>query len=667
MRRISRRTFAQGALVGLLPWVGISYPGKANAKPAAGVMIIADAKPAATLVTSDQPTESVQYAAEELAWHIQKATGLRPAIMTEKAVSPKRGNRLIFLGDTRFARKAGVRFKTLTPETCVIRSVGRHLCIAGFDSPGNPLDTDTSVGTLFGAYEFLERYLAVRWLWPGELGTFVPKAKSVVVPPVDYIVAPQFMQRHVRSGAKMTSEAHPELGFTAAAADEYKKAQAVFLRRHRMGRRQPMSYGHAFVKWWEKYGAEHPEWFQLVNGKRGPVRIGKRSSMCISNPGLREEIVAQWRQHGGAQSGRFPSFVNAVENDIPGQCECAVCRALDGPEPADYRRFISPKSKIAKLPFVSDRYARSWLAIQQIAAKDNPNATVVGYAYFNYFASPTSGVKLNQNILIGFCPSSLFYPRSDEEHEWMKRQWRGWADTGAQVFMRTNYFLDGYCMPYIFAHQFADDFQNAARNRMVGTDFDSLTGHWAAQGPNLYLLMRLQTHPGMAADALLAEYYSAFGPAADDVKAYFDHWEAYTSNGRSNRNDIFETYRASRWRSWAKTAQAVYPHQCFASGEALLAKAASSAAADPEAAERVRFLQLGLEHAKLCSQAAGKLTLGEASSTYEGGKAELDALLEFRRAHERMWISNMNHCAWVESQSWILPNPAAETPDLDPD
>lgn len=666
MRPISRRTFAQGTALGLLHWAGMPKLGRAQAQPASGVTIGADAKPAVTLVTADQPEDSIRYAASELAGHIAKAIGSRPEIVTESAApSAKDGHPRIFLGDTRFARKAGIKVGALATETCAIRTVGKDLCIAGSDGPGAALDENTSAGTLFGIYEVLDRYFGVRWLWPGELGTFVPRATSITIPPVDAVIAPHFMQRHVRSGAGLKSKRHPEMGFTAAAANEYSHAQAAFLRRHRMGRQLPASYGHAFVDWWEKYGATHPEWFQLVNGKRGPAKRGARFSMCISNEGLREEIVRQWHERSDASPGKSPAFVNAVENDCPGQCECSVCTALDGPEPPDYRKFLPAKSKIARKPFVSDRYARSWLAIQKIAAKKDPNAVVVGYAYMNYFAPPTSGVKLNQNILIGFCPSSWYYPRADEEQDWMKRQWRGWAETGARVFMRANYFLDGYCMPHVFAHQFADEFQNAVGNGMVATDFDSLTGHWATQGPNLYLLMRLQTRPEMDVDSLMLEYYSAFGPAADDVRAYFDYWESYTSKERSNLRDTFEALQVSRWRNWAKAAHAIYPEESFAPAEALLDRASASAAADPEAAMRVKFLQLGLEHAKLCSRAAGKLSLGEPGATYEGGKAELQALLEFRRAHERSWISNLNHCAWVEARSWVLPGPADQSANPD--
>ena len=75
-----------------------------------------------------------------------------------------------------------------------------------------------------------------------------------------------------------------------------------------------------------------------------------------------------------------------------------------------------------------------------------------------------------------------WFPRSPEEQEWIKQQWLGWQRTGATVYHRPNWFLDGYSMPHIYPHQFADEFQFYARNGMAGTFFDSLHGQWAAQG-----------------------------------------------------------------------------------------------------------------------------------------------------------------------------------------
>lgn len=625
----------------------------------ADIPLVRDGRAVATIVTPDSPSPVVSYAALELVAHIERATGAKLPIVAETATSPANGRAPhIYLGDTRAARTAGIDAAKLAPETFTLRTQGdAALFITGRDSAtGDPLDRDTSAGTLFGVYEWLERDLGVRWLWPGELGTHVPKARTLVARAAEATITPPFFQRHVRPGTSFKFD-HPALGFTASAAADYAQAQAIFLRRHRMGRGQRLSYGHAFTDWWEKHGRAHPEWFQLVNGKRGPTKPGARYAMCVSDPGLHREIVAQWKARGA------PDFINVVENDILGQCECGPCRAWDGPEPADANRFYAPNFKVYGSRFVSDRYARFAAAVQALAAKDNPRVTAVGYVYFNYFQAPTSGVKLHENILLGYCPSAGWYPRGDEEHAWYKRQWSGWRETGARLFARTNYFLDGYCMPFVFARQFADDFQHDARNGMVATDFDSLTGQWSTQGTSLYLLMRLHTRPGADVETLLGEYHAAFGAAAPHVRAYFDLWERYTMDNRPLIERAFADRVAIRWRTWAKAAHVVFPAECFAAGETILSRALEAARGDAEALARVRFLQTGLTHARLSAHVSRLLTLADPSATPERGQRELAELLAFRRTHEREWFSNLNHCAWVEDLSWKLSHITKQEPE----
>lgn len=625
---------------------------------AADLALVRAGRANAIIVTPDAPNAVVRYAAAELVQHIARATNVQLPIVPEGQGGAAAGVR-IFLGDTRAARAASINAGELPLETFVLRTTGDALFIAGRDAAGDPLERDTSAGTLFGVYEWLERDAGVRWLWPGELGTHVPRTANLTARRVEATITPRFFQRHLRSGLNFTS-AHPALGFTPGAAADYAKEQTILLRRHRMGRSERMSYGHAFTDWWAKNGTSHPEWFQLLNGKRGPAKPTARYSMCVSNPELHRAIVAQWRAKGAGD------FINVVENDIVGLCECEPCRAWDGPEPADMLKFYAPNSKVAGTRFMSDRYARFALAVQALAARENPRVTAIGYVYFNYFQAPTSGVGLNPNILLGFCPSGGWYPRADDEHAWFKGQWRGWRDTGARLFSRTNYFLDGYNMPFIFAHQFADDFQHAAKNGLTATDFDSLTGHWATQGPNLYLLLRLHVQPDARPDDLLAEYYAVFGPAAAAVKAYFDYWENYTMDHRALLQEAFEDRIASRWRSWAKVSHRVFPAESFRPAMELLARARQAAGTDREAAARVAFLQLGLDHAMLCARVSAQLTLADPTATPERGAEALQQLLRFRRANERQWIGNFNHNAWVEEQSWKLSNETKQTPDLYP-
>ena len=346
---ISRRTFSFGSAAALL---SAQTMGQGQAASPSSVTLIEGGIPR-PLVIPDQPLDCVVYAARELAAHLSKATGTLPQIIPEHVASGQSTSEgFFFLGDTAIAR-ASIDLGSLAPEACILRTIGGNFCIAGRDGPGDPLDPDVTAGTLFGVYHFLQNHLKVRWLWPGDLGTMVPKTASLIVPSLDEVVAPHLMQRHVRL-FKPGKIDRPELGFSTTAAADYRAEERIFIRRHRMGRRQHIGYGHAFGDWWAKYGDQHPEWFQLVDGRRGPVKPGARFSMSIADPGLHQQIVTLWREKGGARRGA--SFINAVENDIPGLCECALCRALDSPPPPDYLTFIPPQSKMARHPFVTDRF-----------------------------------------------------------------------------------------------------------------------------------------------------------------------------------------------------------------------------------------------------------------------------------------------------------------------
>jgi len=89
-------------------------------------------------------------------------------------------------------------------------------------------------------------------------------------------------------------------------------------------------------------------------------------------------------------------------------------------------------------------------------------------------------------------------------------------------------------------------------------------------------------------------------------------------------------------------------------------------AADPDATRRVQFLRDGLTHAMLSARVSSLLTLGDPASTPERGAAALKELLEFRRLHEREWIYNLNHAAWVEDASWKLSRETEQPADLYP-
>ncbi len=432
-------------------------------------------------------------------------------------------------------------------------------------------------------------------------------------------------------------------GFSPKARAQAKADEARWLRRHRMGHSRSMRWGHAFTDWWETYGREHPEWFNLMDdGRRRPQygNDGSRTSMCVSNPALHQEIIRRWLARCAAHPDNRPN-INACENDVMGRCACPACRAWDVPR-ADEKLY---PPRFSAYGIVSDRYARFWRTLQELAAHHDPDAIVAGYGYVNY-APPPVREKLNDHVWIGFVPDS-FFPRSAEAQQQCRAMWDGWARTGCRLFLRPNYTLDGYCLPYIYLHQFADEFAHCARHGMIATDFDSLTAMWAAQGPQTYLLARWQSCLDKPVDQVLAEYYAGFGPAAAAVRAYFDYWEDYTTQNRERFEQIAKRLKAG-WSTFPRMAHECFTPQAFAGGQQLLAAARQAAQSDPASLARVEFLEKGLTHA----QKSVAVSAARTSSDLVTAHKALRDLREYRRKIEGDNVANLAYCESLEHRAF---------------
>ncbi|MFW5869074.1 MAG: hypothetical protein ACOCX2_14710, partial [Armatimonadota bacterium] len=164
----------------------------------ADVPLVTDGQARAVVVTPAEPLPVVQYAAEELAYHVERATGVALPIATE-GEAPEAEAR-VYLGATDAATEAGIDAEALAFEETVLRTDGNALFIVGQDEDGNPLHNDTNAGTLWGVYELIERELGVVWMFPGDLGTHVPPAAEVVVADTDERFEPWLLQRNIRAG-----------------------------------------------------------------------------------------------------------------------------------------------------------------------------------------------------------------------------------------------------------------------------------------------------------------------------------------------------------------------------------------------------------------------------------------------------------------------------------
>lgn len=199
-----------------------------------------------------------------------------------------------------------------------------NVFIAGNDRHGKWKKCNDSyhrylLGTVKGVVAFMEDYLHVRFLMPGEIGTEIPEISRVVVsdrlnrritPPLRFAVGRHFTM--------MYDYANNNYGYGSF---------------HIYG-------GHSYydaipVK---KYAKTHPGYFSLAGGRRltNAVYFGH----CISNPEVQKLVYAEILKR--LDDGADTVEVGVTDGYVP--CECASCRAFGNvSDPGENSGFFTGK------------------------------------------------------------------------------------------------------------------------------------------------------------------------------------------------------------------------------------------------------------------------------------------------------------------------------------
>ena len=642
--------------------------------PLAAMDLVRDGKATATVVVPDKALPVVMFAAGELVYHVERATGAKLPIAKESE-RPRDGVR-VFVGGCQATAEAGIGIAGLAPNGFVLKLVGDRFFLVGGDSEGHPAwilhSNRTRVGTLFAVYEFLEKHLGCRWLWPGQLGEMIPRRRDIVVDAWDQTGAPAFIHTRWRDGGRTV--AGTEGWASRKNRSRFLTEQGKWLRRNRFAMGVNMDMAHAFTQWWTWHKDEHPEYFNLLpDGTRrsdpnyhgGAARL---ISMCVSEPGFHKAIVENWQKRRSPQR----PHIDVSENDTSGRCTCPNCMAWDMPDPEIEGPWAERLARAKKgfeaddgkwvehLGSLSDRYARYYLAVQKEADKIDPNAVVMGYAYANY-VNPPRQAKLNERVVIGVVPP-MYFPWTDAVRQSNRARWDGWRATGARMFLRPNWMLDGHNLPMVVARKLGEDFRYFAHHGMIGTDFDSLTGQYSTQGPNLYMLARLHNRPEMSVDDVLAECFAAFGKAKDEVRAYFDHWEHIC-------DAVTEKPEGMHWSYFYRQAHEIFTPAAMARGRELLDKAIAAARGDTAAEQRAMFLRNGLRNVELTLAAQAAYVKYREAGGIGGLRSAIDKLDAFRASVESDLICNMGYLAWAEVRTWdrkllrVMKVPGRQLPD----
>lgn len=469
--------------------------------------LVRDGKAKAVIVIPDDAKPEIQAAAQSFAEAVKTSTSARIRIITESETAEPELSRL-YVGDTRRAASEGISSKHLEEEAFRIVARKDEAFVVGHDiiSDSSPAHlAPNSTATKWALNDILDRYAGVRWLWPGELGTYIPARKNIAIPLLDVTRQPRLVLRKQRVSLQRPEDAEYPAVLTPKQREQLTKEAVEWLENQQMGERRPrLRYGHAFREWWDKYSADHPDYFAQPPAGEKQQRAA-RVKLRLSNPAVIEQIAQEYKERDA------PDYYSICPNDGYGFDVSEETRAWDIPPDQDIRAIWFAEANLTA------RYVKFWNLVYERLAQINPNMTLLSYAYSSYRFPPTAKSPLKAKMILGLVDG---YTDFDS--------WKGWAETGSKLILRPNWWHMGMDAPHIPLAQLDKYLRFCLENNMIAVDFDSNMGYWATQGLNYYLAARLLARPDLSKEDIVSEYASAFGPAASKIKEYIAFWENLT-------------------------------------------------------------------------------------------------------------------------------------------
>ena len=299
---------------------------------------------------------TADFAAKELAEHLQKITGAKFQVLEESKWN--KNTPAFLIGDTAFARQNGIDVSKFKQEQWLYKSIGKNIVIAGGFNWGNDI----------AVYKFLEKELGCLWL--SYECSVIPEKKDLRLGTLNCGGEPSFVTRLLY------------IPPTGQKSDRISKAMYRFLRRNysnfqRLLGGSTISYTavHSFYEFVDPgvYFKTNPEYFSMNEfGKRfcGTRKSRSGGQLCLSNPKVREITETKLREYIANDRKRIPrslwptTYVISQCDSTNYICLCPECKKITEREGGDSGLLLHFLNPIAKS-----------------IAKDYPELRIISSAY----------------------------------------------------------------------------------------------------------------------------------------------------------------------------------------------------------------------------------------------------------------------------------------------
>ncbi|MCA1809641.1 MAG: DUF4838 domain-containing protein [Lentisphaerae bacterium] len=518
--------------------------------------------------------------------YIEKISGARPEVI--EGLPDPLPERAIWVGYQPVLHELfpEVDFDFQHPEEILIAVNDRHAVVAGRDvwHPEHmqvELRRDTvdgvqqEYGTVNAVYTFLQDFLGVRWFWPGELGTDFVKQDTIALAPQVYRYHPPIRYRS---------------GLIRLSSLDGRGHSKTWTRRQRLQLDSLQCHGgHVFSGWWDRFHEDHPEYFALQPNGTRRWSSARTTKLCKSNPAVWD----QWLRDVEESLERNPNQVafgaGANDGGHGGYCICENCRAWDDPDGTLVRLYWEGLAQ--EYPALSDRQVTFANHLARLLKKRYPDKDyfVIMQAYGASRPPPVSA-KLDDNVIVNAVFN--FHNRQADGDYNHRELFLKWAKFAPHISWRPNLGHGAELqrgMLNIGITNAIADMRLAAENGVIGLFFDTITEHWATQGPYYYILGQMAWNPHADGQAIMDDYYQrAFGKAAQEMQAYWEMIEMVAQSILFEGVDLKQAWDVD----------------FFQRARDYLARAEATVAAEPEIyRERIRFVGLGLDYTELLLEA----------------------------------------------------------------
>lgn len=498
---------------------GILVPA-ALAMGASDMIVAENGRAGASIVVGRQSAEPTRFAAEELQRVVREMTGAELPIVDD-ATSPPTA--VIALGSpsenrtvARLLNESGTDFagSKLGEEGFLLHGAVNGFVVVG----GSPR------ATLYGVYALLER-LGCRWCFPGKHGEIVPKTTTVRLPAIRVVERPGFAYRtflQLEVVGERTVDwidwmaknrmnrflvtLYPAKGYKGQTYAQFKSTPGLLAAIQKRGLK--IEAGNHSSYYWipsTEFYAKHPEFFALIDGKRGPPTFDlDRGQLCFSNAQV-AEITAE-RIIRFVTDNPEADVLDLWPNDGKHYCECEACKAFGSTTDA-YLVYVNR---------VAERFYEAF-----------PQKKLCFLSYNDVSAPPIRTKAFGKNTI---CMVATWPPPSAE-------RLKGWLASGAGEVVLYEYYMGSYSdrsFPGTWPKLIADELRQIHGLGLAGVASQCELDNWGAYSLNYWVAARKLWNPTLAMEDVLTDYFDHYyAEARDPMRKYFAYVE---SLGRMNRS-----------------------------------------------------------------------------------------------------------------------------------